>query len=181
MDRTIMLDSMIEREKAYIDGVLGYVNRFEDEFSLDEHYEIKTYLWNKFVLLEFEQIFCEIDPTLYNQISIEKDAAKKVSKWHEFDRKYRTSAVQEWKKRYYSYRYIDGYYYFFYFDSGLILYDNFDFYRYKPEQFAPQVQRWIEGDLEINNNLEKKLKWTRNILAMVSVSLIITVIVLIAY
>lgn len=181
MDNTHKFDNIVDRDKAYnLDGELVYSNRLEDEISLDEYDEIKTQLWNEIVLPEFEQIFCEIDPA-YNQIQIEKDSVKKVEKWFEFDEKYRASAVHEWKKRYYTFRYIDGYFYSFCFGPGLILYDNFDFERWLPKQFAPQVQRWIEGDLEIAGHLEKKLIWTQIACSVLGTSLIIAIIVLIVY
>jgi len=173
-------DSEIDRETAIdINGETVYFTEFEDDISKDEWYEIKTRLWNDFVFLELEQIFRELDPS-YDQTekktATKLELAKQFKTTYESHREKSAKVIAEWVKRYATYRHIDGYFYQFCFGRGFDLFDCFYFRRFVPERFAPQVQHWIEGDLEIINLLDKKLKRTQTVCAMFGILLLIAVI-----
>ncbi|MCK4815928.1 hypothetical protein KA005_09160 [bacterium] len=175
-------DSEIDRETAIdLDGETVYLTEFEDDLSQNEWDEIKIRLWNDFVFPELEQIFRELDPS-YDQTEKETatkwELAKQFKATYEFYRKKSPKVIKEWVGRYATYRHIDGYFYQFRFGRGFDLFDCFCFRRFMTEKFAPQVQHWIEGDFEIINLLEKKLKRAQIACTAFGFSLLIAAIVL---
>lgn len=115
---------------------------YKDHLTIEERQELHIRFWNDMILPELEAVYRTIDPTYGTLID---DPVQKVNVWLQRDKKYRSKVIVEWKRRFATFRYIDGFFYAFRFGSGLILYDCFSFDRWRPEELAFQVQQWIEA------------------------------------